>query len=78
MQTAYALHDTDNGPVLMVFTSRASRDAFCVRTLFTNNRARRISGDEARKLYGRRPTLDSPLFFRILPIPAMGMAGGAV
>ena len=44
MQTAYALHDTDNGPVLMVFTSRASRDAFCVRTLFTGNRARRISG----------------------------------
>ena len=75
MQTAYALHDTDDGPVLMVFTTRASRDAFCVRTLFTGHRARRISGSEARKLYGRRPTLDGPLFFRALPIQAM--VGGA-
>jgi hypothetical protein len=71
MQTAYALHNTDSGPVLMVFTSRASRDAFCFRTLFTGNRAQRITGDEARRLYGRRPTNDGPLFFRILPIPAM-------
>ena len=71
MQTAYALHNTDSGPVLMVFTSRASRDAFCYRTLFTDNRAQRISGDEARRLYGRRPTNDGPLFFRILPLPAM-------
>ena len=71
MQTAYALHDTDNGPVLMVFTSRASRDAFCFRTTFTDNRARRISGSEARRLYGRRPTNDGPLFFRVLPLPAL-------
>ena len=72
MQTAYALHDTDNGPVLMVFTSRASRDAFCFRTLTTAHRARRITGSEARRLYGRRPTQDGPLFFRMLPLPALG------
>ena len=71
MQTAYALHNTDSGPVLMVFTSRASRDAFCFGTLFTTNRARRISASEARKLYGRRPSNDGPLFFRILPLPEM-------
>ena len=71
MQTAYALHNTDSGPVLMVFTSRASRDAFCCRTIFTDNRAQRISGSEARRLYGRRPTNDGPLFFRTLPLPAM-------
>ena len=44
MRTAYALHDTDDAPVLMVFTSRASRDSFCFSTLFTGNRARRIEG----------------------------------
>jgi len=77
MRTAYAIQNTGEGRSLLVFATHEARDAFCFRAIFEGSHTRRISGSEARRLYGRVPShdtcranmADSPLYnFHILPI----------
>ena len=85
MRPAYAIHNSDTGPAILVFTSHESRDAYCFRSIFEGCHTRRITCREARKIYGRCPShdtcrdtlTDNPLYnFHVLPIPA-ALAGGA-
>jgi len=66
--------------MLLVFKSQEGRNAYCFRAIFEGSHAQRISGNEARKLYGRVPShdacranlTDDPLYnFHVLPIAVL-------
>ena len=55
MRTAYAIQND----TLLVFPSQEARNSFCIRAIFERVNAKAISGNEARRIYGRVPSRDA-------------------
>ena len=77
---AYAIYNNGRGPALLVFTSNYDRNEFCKVVLDAGDYVRAITGNEARKIYGRCPAHDTSqatltnnagFTFHLLPLPAL-------